>query len=110
MFHMSEYRHTFFSHLTRPYRMHVRCTLLMQRGSTCQGRRQGGGLWGAEAPPPPKRGMGAHARGADRGIECSWCGGGWRVEKCEKLLKKKKGRQNFLGREFWRLVRVLKGR
>jgi hypothetical protein len=26
--------------------------------------------------------MGAHARGVvDRGMEGSWCGGGWRVEK-----------------------------
>jgi hypothetical protein len=31
-------------------------------------------------------------------------GGVWK--KCEKLLKK--GRQNFFGREFWRLVCVLK--
>jgi hypothetical protein len=35
-------------------------------------------------------------------------GGVWK--KCEKLLKKKKGRQNFFGREFWRLVCVLKKR
>jgi hypothetical protein len=38
-------------------------------------------------------------------------GGVWK--KCEKLLKKKekrkkKGRQNFFGRKFWRLVCVLK--
>jgi hypothetical protein len=35
-------------------------------------------------------------------------GGVWK--KCEKLLKKKKGRQNFFGRKFWRLVCVLKKR
>jgi hypothetical protein len=59
-----------------------RCTdkMLFPGRGRRQGRRQGGGLWGAEAPPP-KRGMGAHARGVDRGREGSWCGGGWRVEK-----------------------------
>jgi hypothetical protein len=33
--------------------------------------------WGAEAPPR-NVGWGPHARGVDRGIEGSWCGG-WRL-------------------------------
>jgi hypothetical protein len=49
------------------------------RCNLSQGRRQGG-LWGAEAPPP-KRGMGAHARGVDRGME------GWWWVACGKNVK-----------------------
>jgi hypothetical protein len=45
-----------------------------------RGVDRGGGLGGAEAPP--KRGMGAHARGVDRGMEGSWCGGA-----CRKNVK-----------------------
>jgi hypothetical protein len=39
-------------------------------------------------------------------MEGSWCGGEWRVEKCENLLKKRSS--NFFAREFWRVVCVLK--
>jgi hypothetical protein len=53
--------------------------------------------------PPPL----AVIRGAVGGV---WLGFeevyGVKWKKCEKLVKK--GRQNFLGREFWRLVCVLK--
>jgi hypothetical protein len=78
----------------------------------------GGGRW-CDRPPPLAWSMLEAVRG--RPLSCnSWCGGwrlgvwlfeevyGGKLKKCEKLLKK--SRQNFLGREFWRLVCVLKKR
>jgi hypothetical protein len=89
-------------------------------GAVCSGVFRGGG-GGATAPPP----FGVVYAGGGPGppppplaVIRGAVGGVWLVfeevygvksKKCEKLLKKnKKGRQNFFGREFWRLVCVLK--
>jgi hypothetical protein len=69
--------------------VHAVCSNCELIGAPCnmimhQGRRQGGGL----KPPPPKRGMGAHARGV--------AGGVWLVfEEFEEVygVKWEKGRQ-----------------